>query len=367
MVRNASRDLLEVLHVRTEDHGLAEHGGLEDVVAAVVGQAPADKHHGRHLIELRQLAERIEHDDVGARLGVDRELGSSRRDVPGLARDPLHLGEPFRLTRRQDHEHVRLRVLDPLERLQHGRLFAPHGAAGDDDGPARRDPEEPQQALARFAVRAARAGRRRRLERIELQAAGHGHPRRVRAEIDQTAGRLLALHAEAIDVGQHAAEERANQAVARVRPRRDAAVDDGGLHPALAAFAEQVGPDLGLHHDEEPRLHQAEGAAHDERPVERKVEHGVHDAAEAGLGDLLSRNGGRRQKEPQARVARLEIRRQRARRERLADRHGVNPDGLLAVEIERNRQVPEPIAQAADIFLVSNRLVHEVRRHDDKD
>ena len=262
---------------------------------------------------------------------------------------------------------MRLRVLDPLERLQDGRFLAPHGAARDDDGPARRHPEEPEQPLARLAVRGAGAGRRRRLERIELQAARHGDVRRIRAEVDQPPDRLLALHAEAIDIGQHAPEERADQAVAGVRPRRDASVDDGGLHAAAAALAEQVRPDLGLHHDEEPRLHQGQRAPHDERPVERKVEDRVHDAAKARLRDLLAGDGGRGQEEPQARIPRLQVRRQGARRQRLADRHGMDPDRLLAVEIERNGQVAEPLPEAADVFLVTNRLVDEVRRNDDKD
>ena len=71
-------DLLEVLHVRAEDDRLAEDRRLEDVVAAVIDQAAADEHRGGHLIELRQLADRVEHDDVGARLGVDRQLGAPR-------------------------------------------------------------------------------------------------------------------------------------------------------------------------------------------------------------------------------------------------------------------------------------------------
>ena len=74
--RNVVGDLLEVLHVRPEHDRLAEDRRLEDVVAAVIDQAAADEHRGRQLIELRQLADRVEHDDVGARLGVDRQLAS---------------------------------------------------------------------------------------------------------------------------------------------------------------------------------------------------------------------------------------------------------------------------------------------------
>ena len=95
-------DLLEVLHVRAEDDRLAEDRRLEDVVAAVIDEAAADEHGGGELIELRQLADRVEDDDVGARLGVDRQLGSPRRDEPGVARQPLDFAEALGLARRQD-------------------------------------------------------------------------------------------------------------------------------------------------------------------------------------------------------------------------------------------------------------------------
>ena len=226
----------------------------------------------------------------------------------------------------------------------------------------RRDAEEPQHALARLAVR--RGGRH--LERIELQAAGDRHARGIGAEIDQPARRFLALHAEAIDVGEHAPEERPDQPVARIRARRDPAVDHDRLHAALPADPQQVRPDLGLHHDEEARLDDVERAADDERPVEREVEHRV-DVLQAAPRHLLPGHRRRRQEQPQARIARLEIRGERPRGQRLADRHGVNPDRLLAVDVEGDRQVAEPLAQAADVLLVADRLVHEVRRDDDED
>ena len=66
-------DLGEVLHVRAEDDGLAVDRRLEDVVAADVHQAAADEHGRRHLVDLRQFANRIEDDDVGLDLLVDGE------------------------------------------------------------------------------------------------------------------------------------------------------------------------------------------------------------------------------------------------------------------------------------------------------
>ena len=73
-------------------------------MAAVIDQAAADEHRRRHLIELRQLADRVEHDDVGARLGVDRQIRSADGDESGLARQPLDLAEPLGLARREDRQ-----------------------------------------------------------------------------------------------------------------------------------------------------------------------------------------------------------------------------------------------------------------------
>ena len=131
-------DLREVLHVRAEDDRLAEHRRLEDVVAAVIDEAAADEHDGRHLIELRQLADRVEHDDVGARLGVDRQLGAARGDEAGVAREALDLAEPLGLARREDRQraaaacalHARTRAArPPPRRASCCRRRSPAGSA----------------------------------------------------------------------------------------------------------------------------------------------------------------------------------------------------------------------------------------------
>ena len=94
------------------------------------------------------------------------------------------------------------------KRFQHGRLLAAHRAAGHEHHPVRRQAEEAEHALPRLAVR----DDGRHLERIELQAAGDGDLRLVGAELDDPPRRLVALHAEAIDVGEHAPEERPDRA-----------------------------------------------------------------------------------------------------------------------------------------------------------
>src|SRR5205814_8184617 len=100
------------------------------------------------------------------------------------------------------------------------------------------DAEEAQDPLSLLAV----PGRAWRVERIELEAARDRDPGGVGAELDQAVRRFLALHAEAIDVPEHAAEERADHPIARIRSRRDAAVDDERLDVLRAAQPQQVRP-----------------------------------------------------------------------------------------------------------------------------
>ena len=89
-------DLGEVLHVRAEDDRLAVERRLEDVVSAGRHEAAADEDRRRDLIELRQLADRVEDHRVGARLGVDRQLAAANRGQPFRLAEPLDFVEPLR-------------------------------------------------------------------------------------------------------------------------------------------------------------------------------------------------------------------------------------------------------------------------------
>ena len=179
------------------------------------------------------------------------------------------------MARRQDQQRARRRVglARAVERAEHRRLLALHRAAGDEHRPVRRHAEEAQHALARPRPCDDGVGSSSesnfRLP-VTVMRAGSA-PRSIRRRAD-----LLALHAEAIDVGEHAAEERPDQPVARdttayeMRPLTITV-----LTPRRAAVAQQVRPDLGLHHHEQARLDDRQRAADDERPVEREVEHRV--------------------------------------------------------------------------------------------
>ena len=141
VVEERPRDLGEVLHVRTKHDWLPEHRRFQDIVASGVDEAAADEHHGRDLEQLRELADRVEDDDVVARLGIDAQLAAAR-DVPaGAAGQPLDVVEPLGLARRDDEQRVGHRRANALEGLEHGLLFALERAGGDDDrtvGPMRK-------------------------------------------------------------------------------------------------------------------------------------------------------------------------------------------------------------------------------------
>ena len=257
-------------------------------------------------------------------------------------------------------QRVRRAGFDAPERLQHQLLFFAHRAARHDHRPAGIHAEISQHAVLPAPIERRRTGH---LERIEFQAAGHDDVRRIGADVDDAPRRLFRLHAEAVDVAKHPSEKRPRELVARVRPRRDAAVHHHRRHVHPLALPQQVRPDLGFHHHEEPRLHQPQRPPDDEREIERKIKHGI-DVLHVAARDLLPRHRRRREKDPQRRIPPPQIGNQRAHGHRLADRHGVNPDRVFAVEIERHGQIAHPLPEAADVLLVADRLVRQIRRHD---
>ena len=88
---------------------------------------------------------------------------------------------------------------------------------------------------------------------------------------------------------------------------------------------------------------------------------------QAAAGDLLSGDRRGRQEQPEAWIAGLQVRGERARRQRLPDRDGMDPDRLFTVDVERHRQMTATLPQTADVLLVDERLKQEIRRDDDED
>ena len=119
-------------------------------MAAGRHEAAADEHRRGDLIELRQLADRVEDHRVGARLGVDRQLAAAHRGQPFALAQPLDFGEPLRMPRGEDQQRVAARrvVRTRLNARITGFLFALRRAARDEHQAVRRDAEEAQHALA---------------------------------------------------------------------------------------------------------------------------------------------------------------------------------------------------------------------------
>ena len=162
---------------------------------------------------------RVEDHDLLPRLGIDAQLAAPGDRVARGAREPLGFVEPLRLARRDHEQRVRHRRADPEEGFEHRILFALERARGDDHRAIGAHAEVAEHAVAAAIGRAesavGRAVRVGELERVELQRAGDRHALARGAEVDDAARRLVALHAEPIDVLQDAAEERADEPVAR--------------------------------------------------------------------------------------------------------------------------------------------------------
>ena len=137
------------------------------------------------------------------------------------------------------------------------------------------------------------------------------------------------------------------------------------LHVAPAALAQQIRPDLALHQDEQPRPHAIQYPPDDASEIDGEIEHGVG-IPQVPLRQLLSRARRRRDEEAKPGIAGLQLVGQRPRCEHLADRDRVNPNRRLAIEVERNRERAETLAEAAGIFLPPQGLIEEPRRAGDE-
>src|SRR5690606_496390 len=108
-----ARDLLEVEHVRPEDHGHADRARPEDVLAAVPDQAAADERNVGSRVEPLQLPHRVADDDVD--LGLELAmLETAKRDrVAAPLAEPSHGLEPLRMTRHDGEQQVRNALPEP--------------------------------------------------------------------------------------------------------------------------------------------------------------------------------------------------------------------------------------------------------------
>ena len=171
-------------------------------------EASANERDRRNLVQRRQLANRVEDDDVGARIGVHGQLRAADRANLRRGACCIDLGEPLLVARRDDEQRVRRGVFDRRK----ARSTALPRLASCCRRPRRcdvRDAEVAEHALTRPPL-AGRGGQARASNlRLPVTVTHEGSAPMV----DHAAGRLVALHAERVHAGQHAPGSGAKQAV----------------------------------------------------------------------------------------------------------------------------------------------------------
>jgi hypothetical protein len=104
-------------------------------------------------------------------------------------------------------------------------------------------------------------------------------------------------------------------------------------------LGQQIQPQLGLEQHQRARLNAPQRAAHGERQVEREVDEVVHHIAQRAEGGLLSCRCGGAEHEFVVGQQLAQAPDDGLRRQRLADRHAVNPHARL---VRRRRHGHEP-------------------------
>ena len=162
---------------------------------------------------------RVEHDDVGARLGVDRQLHSGARVLNPSCTAQLARRRPRARCGAAPESAARsgTDVRTRRNACEHRRFLAFHRAAGDDD---RTRSQECGSSAARDRARATEASACDRSSESNFRLPVTVTRPGLAPEIDEAARRLFALHAEAVDVVEHAPHEPAHQAIARIRALR---------------------------------------------------------------------------------------------------------------------------------------------------
>lgn len=147
-------------------------------------------------------------------------------------------------------------------------------------------------------------------------------------------------------------EEPAEAQVAGQGAVRDAGVGEQEARARAAGFAEQIGPDLGLHHDEERRAEAAQDAAHGEAVVERRVEDGVGQAGQPFLAESAAGESCCRDVDGNAGQKRAEAAEEDGGGERFSDADGMQPDGAGGRRENVRREEAETLAEAAQVAAV---------------
>ncbi len=324
----------------THDHRTAPGGGLQDVVPAGGDERAPDEDDVGQRIDRGQLAQGIEQHHLLVAPASRLEPGAPHAAQIRCGHERRHQVEPLGVARSDEQGGVRHAFQHAAKSREDQLLFSHRGAARDDQRPLRtRDP--PEAALQRFR-------RRRRLGRVELQIARDLHARARPTERADAFGMGLCLHQEEVDFAEHAADEAAQQPIARERAFREAPVDHGHPRSPKMRLVDEIRPDLALHEHEEHGVEGAESGPHRPRPVERCIEQAVR--AHALRRDGIPRGRGGGEEDAQARKAILERRHERPRGEDLADRDRVDPHRPAARSGGRVGRSPHALAEGPRVL-----------------
>jgi len=201
----------------THEHGLAAKRRLQHVMAAVRDETAADEDRvgdGVHLGQLATVSTTMMSGSRRAwprvRPGVAasgaRQCAAAHRGEAARRDEGQHLVHPLRMPGRQDQREPRR--LDRRRRLrgEHGLFLAAVRAAGDPDALIAREAEQPPPQVG---------GADRVRRRVVLEIARHRDALRRGPQRDDPPRVLVRAHGEDAHVGQHTAQRRANQPVAR--------------------------------------------------------------------------------------------------------------------------------------------------------
>jgi len=148
------------------------------------------------------------------------------------------------------------------------------------------------------------------------------------------------------------AEEPAVAEVAGEGAVGEAGVDDDDACAGAAGFAEEVGPDFGLHDNEERGAEAAEDAADGEAVIERSIKDGVGEAQEFFFAEGAAGEGGGGDEDGDAGQERAEVAEQDGGGECFSDADGVQPYGAGGRRENVRRQEAEALAEAAEVAAV---------------
>ena len=332
--------------MRADDHRLAERARLDQVLAAVLEEAPSHEDHVGGGVVGEHLAHGIAHHHAYRRID-GAGIAATRHAQPALERKPRHLVEALRVPR---HDHQQRTGLERArgKRVEEQRLLALARASRD---PHRTVLAEARAELAPALERLGRHGE------VELHVADHTHAARAEALEALRVGGCLG--GDSREVRKRPSRECRHARVTACGALREPRVGEHHGHAKGGALLEQPRPQLGLEDDAELGAEMAQEPAHREALVvgQPGALHAVAEELDAGVAP---RGRHVRDEDAMARMAAPERVDDGRRGARLADGNRVDPN---ARRLRRRVVMPEAFADAQGIAALAARAQPQPRDH----